>query len=87
MTHFASVGSEHWPVRQRPARYRKVEHVRHPSGVPGDAMVLATIVATFALILSATHPTVWTGLEDSYYFVLRQLSTVGDFVGYLDSLY
>jgi hypothetical protein len=50
-------------------------------------MVLATIVATFALILSATHPTVWTGLEDSYYFVLRQLSTVGDFVGYLDSLY
>jgi hypothetical protein len=64
-----------------------VEHARYPSGVPGDAVVLAAIVATFALILSATHPAVWTGLEDSYYFVLRQLSAVGDFVRYVDSLY
>ena len=46
-----------------------------------------TVAATFALILSTSRPAVWIALEDTYYFVLRQLSAVGDFVKYVDSLY
>jgi hypothetical protein len=48
---------------------------------------MAAVVATFALILSISRPAVWIALADTYTFVLRQLSTVGDFVNYVDSLY
>ena len=84
---YSSVGSTRRSARQRPARPLKADHGRHPLGFPGDAVVMATVVATFALILSTARPAVWTALEDTYYFVLRQLSTVGDFVKYVDSLY
>ena len=79
---YSSVGSTH-----RSARHRKADHGRRPLGFPGDAVVMAAVVATFALILSSTRPAVWIALEDTYYFVLRQLSAVGDFVKYVDSLY
>ena len=82
-----SVGSTYRSARHRPARHPKADHGRHPSGFPGDAVVMAAVVATFALILSISRPAVWIALEDTYYFVLRQLSTVGDFVKYVDSLY
>ncbi len=92
MTFSSSVGSKsvgwtHRPARHRPARHRKADHARHPLVYPGDAVVMATLVATFALILSSTRPAVWIALEDTYYSVLRQLSAVGDFVKYVDSLY
>ncbi len=48
---------------------------------------MAAVVATFALFLSISRPAVWMALEDTYYFVLRQLSAVGDFVNYAVSLY
>ncbi len=82
-----SVGSTHRPARHRPARHPKVDHGRPPLGFPGDAVVMAAVVATFALILSSTRPAVWMALADTYTFVLRQLSAVGDFVNYVDSLY
>ena len=82
-----SVGSNSVGSPQRSARHRKADHGRHPLWFPGDAVVLATLVVTFALILSSTRPAVWIALEDTYTFVLRQLSTVGDFVKYVDSLY
>ena len=82
-----SVGSTHRSARHRPARHPKVDHERHPLGFPGDAAVMAAVVAIFALILSISRPAVWIALEDTYYFVLRQLSAVGDFVNYVDSLY
>ncbi len=66
---------------------RDTEKGALPYRLPGDAVVMATVVATFALILSTSRPAVWIALEDTYYFVLRQLSTVGDFVKYVDSLY
>ena len=79
---YSSVGSTH-----RSARHRQADHGRHPLGFPGDAAVMAAVVAIFALILSTSRPAVWIALGDTYYFVLRQLSTVGDFVKYVDSLY
>ena len=82
-----SVGSTHRPARHRPARHPKADHGRHPSGFPGDAVVMAAVVATFALILSSTRPAVRIALADTYYLVLRQLSAVGDFVNYAVSLY
>ncbi len=82
-----SLGSTRRPARHPPAKYRKADHARYPSWFPGDAVVMAPIVATFALILSSTRPAVWIALEDTYTFVLRQLSAVGDFVKYVDSLY
>lgn len=82
-----SPGSTQRPTRHPPAKYRKADHARHPSWFPGDAIVMAPIVVTFALILSSTRPAFWIALEDAYTFVLRQLSTVGDFVRYVDSLY
>ena len=82
-----SVGSTHRPARHRPARHPKADHGRHPLGFPGDAVAMAAVVATFALILSSTRPAVWMALADTYTFVLRQLSAVGDFVEYVDSLY
>ena len=82
-----SVGSTYRPARHRPARHPKADHGRHPLGFPGDAVVMAAVVATFALILSSTRPAVWMALADTYTFVLRQLSAVGDFVEYVDSLY
>ena len=87
MTISRSVGSNSVASMHRSARHRKVDHERHPLWFPGDAVVMATVVATFALILSSTRPAVWIALEDTYTFVLRQLSTVGDFVNYVDSLY
>ncbi len=83
----SSPGSPHRPARQRPTKHRKADHTRHPLWFPGDAAVMATLVAAFALILSSTRPAVWIALEDTYTFVLRQLSAVGDFVKYVDSLY
>ncbi len=53
----------------------------------GDAVVMAAVVATFALILSISRPAVRMAVADTYTFVLRQLSAVGDFVNYVDSLY
>ena len=82
-----SLGSTQRPARHRPARHPKADHARHPLVYPGDAVVMATVVATFALILSSTRPAVWIALEDTYAFVLRQLSAVVDFVKYVDSLY
>ncbi len=82
MTFSVSVASMH-----QSAKHRKVDHGRHPLWFPGDAVVMATVVATFALILSSTRPVVWIALEDTYTFVLHQLSTIGDFVKYVDSLY
>ncbi len=82
MTFSVSVASMH-----QSARHRKVDHGRHPLGFPGDAVVMAAVVATFALILSTSRPAVWMALADTYYFVLRRLSAVGDFVKYVDSLY
>ena len=82
-----SVGSTHRSARHRPARHPKVDHGRHPLGFPGDAVVMAAVVATFALILSSTRPAVRMALADTYYLVLRQLSAVGDFVNYAVSLY
>ncbi len=82
-----SVGSTHRSARHRPARHPKADHGRHPSGFPGDAVVMAAVVATFALILSISRPAVWIALADTYTFVLRQLSAVADFVNYVDSLY
>ena len=82
-----SLGSTHRPARHRPARHPKADHGRHPSGFPGDAVVMAAVVATFALILSISRPDVWIALADTYTFVLRQLSAVGDFVNYAVSLY
>ena len=87
MTFSDSVGSTHRSARHRPARHPKADHGRHRLGFPGDAAVMATVVAIFALILSTSRPAVWIALEDTYYFVLRQLSAVGDFVKYVDSLY
>ncbi len=83
----SSLGSTHRSARHRPARHPKADHGRHPLGFPGDAIVMAAVVATFALILSTSRPAVWIALEDTYYFVLRQLSAVGEFVKYVDSLY
>ena len=83
----SSLGSTHRSARHRPARHPKSDHGRHPLWFPGDAIVMAAVVAIFALILSSTRPAVWTALEDTYYFVLRQLSAVGDFVRYAVSLY
>ena len=87
MTFSRSVGYSSVGSTQRSARHRKADHGRRPWGFPGDAVVMAAVVATFALILSSTRPAVWIALEDTYYFVLRQLSAVGDFVKYVDSLY
>ncbi len=87
MTFSRSVGSESVGSTRRAARHRQVDHGRPPLGFPGDAVVMAGVVATFALILSTSRPAVWLALEDTYYFALRQLSTVGDFVKYVDSLY
>ncbi len=87
MTFSSSVGSKSVGSTYRSARHRQADHGRHPLGFPGDAVVMAAVVATFALILSISRPAVWIALEDTYYFVLRQLSTVGDFVKYVDSLY
>ena len=83
----SSLGSTHRPERNRPARHPKADHGRHPSGFPGDAVVMAAVVATFALILSISRPAVRMALADTYYLVLRQLSAVGDFVNYAVSLY
>ena len=82
-----SLGSTHRSARHRPARHPKADHGRHPLGFPGDAVVMAAVVATFALILSSSRPAVRIGLADTYTFVLRRLSAVGDFVNYVDSLY
>ena len=82
-----SVGSTHRPARHRPERHPKADHGRHPSGFTGDAVVMAAVVATFALILSISRPAVRMALADTYYLVLRQLSAVGDFVNYAVSLY
>ena len=87
MTFSRSVGSNSVGSTHRSARHREVDHGRHPLGFPGDAVVMAAVVATFALILSTSRPAVWIALEDTYYFVLRQLSAVGEFVKYVDSLY
>ncbi len=87
MTLSRSLGSNSVGSTPRSARHRKADHGGHPLGFPGDAVVMATVVATFALILSSSRPAVWMALEDTYYFVLRQLSAVGDFVKYVDSLY
>ena len=87
MTFSSSLGSDSVGSTYRSARHRQVDHGRPPLGFPGDAVVMAAVVATFALILSISRPAVWIALEDTYYFVLRQLSTVGDFVKYVDSLY
>ncbi len=87
MTSSSSVGSSSVASVHRSARHRQVDHGRHPLGFPGDAVVMAAVVATFALILSSTRPAVRIALADTYYFVLRQLSAVGDFVKYVDSLY
>ena len=87
MTFSSSVGSSSVGSTHRSARHRQVDHGRHPLGFPGDAVVMAAVVATFALFLSISRPAVWMALEDTYYFVLRQLSAVGDFVKYVDSLY
>ena len=87
MTLSTSVGSNSVGSTQRAARHRQADHGRPPLGFPGDAVVMAAVVATFALFLSISRPAVWMALEDTYYFVLRQLSTVGDFVKYVDSLY
>ncbi len=87
MTFSSSVGSKSVGSTHRSARHRQVDHGRPPLGFPGDAVVMAAVVATFALILSSTRPAVRIALEDTYYFVLRQLSAVGDFVKYVDSLY
>ncbi len=82
-----SLGSLHRPARHPPTKYRKADHARPPLWFPSDAVVMAAVVATFALILSSTRPAFWIALEDTYTFVLRQLSAVGDFVNYVDSLY
>ncbi len=87
MTFSSSLGSDSVGSTYRPARHRQAAHGRHPLGFPGDAVVMAAVVATFALILSISRPAVWIALEDTYTFVLRQLSAVGDFVKYVDSLY
>ncbi len=87
MTFSSSVGSSSLGSTHRSARHRQVDHGRHPLGFPGDAVVMAAVVATFALILSSTRPAVRIALADTYTFVLRQLSAVGDFVKYVDSLY
>ena len=87
MTFSSSVGSNSPGSTHEPARHPKSDHGRHPLWFPGDAVVMAPVVATFALILSSTRPAVWIALEDAYTFVLRQLSAVGDFVKYVDSLY
>ena len=83
----SSLGSTHRSARHRPARHPKADHGRHPSGFTGDAVVMAAVVATFALILSISRPAVRMALADTYYLVLRQLSAVGDFVNYAVSLY
>ncbi len=87
MTFSSSVGSSSLGSTHRSARHRQVDHGRHPLGFPGDAVVMAAVVATFALILSSSRPAVRIALADTYYLVLRQLSAVGDFVKYVDSLY
>ncbi len=87
MTFSSSLGSKSVGSTHRAARHRQPDHGRPPLGFPGDAVVMAAVVATFALFLSSSRPAVWMALEDTYYFVLRRLSTVGDFVKYVDSLY
>ncbi len=87
MTFSRSVGSNSVGSTRRSARHRQVDNGRPPLAFPGDAVVMAAVVATFALFLSTSRPAVWMALEDTYYFVLRQLSTVGDFVKYVDSWY
>ena len=87
MTFSSSVGSKSVGSTYRSARHRQADHGRHPLAFPGDAVVMAAVVATFALFLSISRPAVWIALEDTYTFVLRQLSAVGDFVKYVDSLY
>ncbi len=82
-----SLGSTHRSARHRPARHPKADHGRPPLGFPGDAVVMAAVVATFALILSISRPVALFAMEETYYFVLRQLSSVQDFVRYAVSLY
>ena len=56
MTFSSSVGSSSLGSTHRSARHRQVDHGRHPLGFPGDAVVMAAVVATFALFLSSTRP-------------------------------
>ncbi len=87
MTFSSSVGSDSVGSTYRSARHRQADHGRHPLGFPGDAVVMAAVVATFALILSISRPVALFAMEETYYFVLRQLSSVQDFVRYAVSLY
>ena len=82
MTFSVSVASVH-----RSARHRKADHGRRPSWLFANAVVIAAVIAWFALILSVFHPVALFAMEETYYFVLRQLSAVGDFVRYGVSLY
>ncbi len=82
MTFSVSVASVH-----RSAGYRKADHERQQSWLFGNAVVIAAVIAWFALILPGIRPVALFAMEETYYFVLRQLSAVGDFVKYVDSLY
>ncbi len=82
MTFSVSVASVH-----RSAGHRKAEHERQPLWLFANAVVIAAVIAWFALILPVIRPVALFAMEETYYFVLRQLSAVGDFVKYVDSLY
>ena len=82
MTFSVSVASMH-----RSAGHRKADHERQPSWIFGNAVVIAAVIAWFAVILSVFRPVASLAMEEMYYFVLRQLSSVGDFAKYAVSLH
>ncbi len=82
MTSSVSVASVH-----RSAGHWKADHERQPSWLFANAVVIAAVIAWFALILPVIRPVTLFAMEETYYFVLRQLSSVQDFVRYAVSLY
>ncbi len=82
MTLSVSVASMH-----RPSGRRKADHERRPLWVFGNADVIAAVIAWFAVISSVFRPVASLAMEVTDYFVLRQLSSVQDFVRYTVSLY
>ncbi len=71
----------------RSAGHRKADDERQPLWLFGNAVVIAAVIAWFAVILPVFRPVALFAMEETYYFVLRQLSSVQDFVGYAVSLY
>ncbi len=69
------------------ARHLKADDERQPLWLFGNAVVIAAVIAWFAVILPVFRPVALFAMDETYYFVLRQLSSVQDFVGYAVSLY